>query len=254
MHRTRVLVPLVLLAAAACARGAAPTSVGTDSQSPTSSSTAEATAKQKVQRVDPRKGGFELGFGEFAITMEAKAIRPGPVTFVIRNGGKLTHGLEIKSEGDGGSNSGPGGGGDDEFEIESATFGPGRTIRVQANLPPGIYEIECFVAEHDDLGMRAFLEVRQDAPLVKPKAAGDDEVLIEGFAFNPGTIEVVGGTRVVWTNTDPEQHTVTAEDGVFESDALGPDGTFAFTFEAPGEFAYLCAIHPAMKGTVRVTG
>lgn len=250
MNRTRVLVLLVLLVAAACARGAEPTSVST--APPPSAASPEATAK--VQRVDPRKGGFELGFGEFAITMEAEAIRPGPVTFVIHNGGKLTHGLEIKSESDGGSNSGPGGGGDDEFEIESATFGPGDTIRVQANLPPGVYEIECFVADHDGLGMRTFLEVREGAPLVKPKSVGDDEVLIEGFAFNPGTIEVVGGTRVVWTNSDPEAHTVTAEDGSFGSDPLGPDDTFAFTFEAPGEYGYLCAIHPAMTGTVRVTG
>jgi plastocyanin len=252
MSRFRSLILLALLVATACARGAETPSP--EAVSPSSTATPKAKAAAKAQRVDPRKGGFELGFGEFAITMEAKAIRPGPVTFVIRNGGKLTHGFEIKSESDGGSNSGPGGGGDDEFKIESAAFGPGDTIRVEATLPPGLYEIECFVAEHDDLGMRAFLDVREGAPLVKPKSVRDGEVLIEGFAFDPGTIEVVGGTKVVWTNEDPEAHTVTAEDGSFGSDPLGTDGTFAFTFDAPGEYAYLCAIHPAMEGTVRVTG
>ena len=33
------------------------------------------------RKVDPRRGGLELGFGEFAITLEAAEIRPGPVTF-----------------------------------------------------------------------------------------------------------------------------------------------------------------------------
>jgi uncharacterized cupredoxin-like copper-binding protein len=265
MRRIRPLVMLVLLAAAACAGGAdqssSPEPASSAGASPKAESKAKAKSTAKTKRVDPRKGGFELGFGEFAITLEAEAIRPGPVTFVIRNGGKLIHGFEMKSESDGGSNSGPGGGsnsgpggGDDEFEIESATFGPADTIRIRANVPPGLYEIECFVADHDDLGMRAFLEVREDAPLIKRKPAGDDEVLIEGFAFEPGTIEVVNGTKVVWTNGDPEQHTVTAEDGSFTSEPFGRSGKFSFTFSAPGEYGYFCAIHPTMKGTVEVTG
>jgi uncharacterized cupredoxin-like copper-binding protein len=208
MHRVRPLVLLVLLAAVACAGGADQSSAREPASSagvsPKAESKANGNSTAKARRIDPRKGGFELAFGEFAITMEAEAIRPGPVTFVIRNGGKLTHGFEIKSESDGGSNSGPGGGDDDEFEIESASFGPGDTIRVEANPPAGLYEIECFVADHDDLGMRAFLEVRKDAPMIKRETVGDDEVLIEGFAFEPGTIEVVGGTTVVWTNGDPE--------------------------------------------------
>jgi plastocyanin len=252
MRRTRPLILLVLLAAVACARPSEPAT--TAGSQPSATSERPAKSEPKAQRVDPRKGGFELGFGEFAITMEAKVIRPGRVTFVIHNGGKLTHGFEIKSESDGGSNSGPGGGDDDEFKIESASFGPGDTIRVEADLPAGLYEVECFVADHDELGMRAFLEVRQDAPLAKQRSTADNEVLIEGFAFRPRSIEAVGGTKIVWTNDDPEQHTVTAEGGVFGSEPFGQRGTFSFTFDRPGEYAYFCAIHPTMKGTVRVTG
>lgn len=250
MRGIRPVVLIVLLAAASCARGAGPAPVGAASPS----SPASPEARAKTQRVDPREGGLELGFGEFTIAMEAKAIRPGKVTFVIRNGGKLTHGFEIKSESDGGSNSGPGGGDDDEFKIESATFGPGDTVRISADLPPGLYELECFVANHDDLGMRAFLEVRKDAPMIEQQTVGANEVLIEGFAFEPGTIEVVGGTKVVWTNGDPEQHTVTGEGGAFGSDPFDRGGAFSFTFDEPGTYAYFCAIHPTMKGTVRVTG
>jgi hypothetical protein len=57
--------------------------------------------------VDPRKDGFEIGFGEFAVALEAPAIRPGPVTFVIRNGGDLVHGFEMEAEEEGGSSGRP---------------------------------------------------------------------------------------------------------------------------------------------------
>src|SRR5918996_496822 len=118
-------------------------------------------------RVDPRKGGFDVGFGEYAVTLEALAIRPGPVTFVVRNGGAEVHGFEMELEGE--DSSGPGSG-DEGFKIERPTFGPGETIRVRLDLAPGVYKVECFVANHDDLGMEALLEVRPDAPLVRQGA------------------------------------------------------------------------------------
>ena len=39
------------------------------------------------RRVDPRAGGLEIALGEWALTPEALVIRPGRVTFVIRNRG-----------------------------------------------------------------------------------------------------------------------------------------------------------------------
>jgi len=251
---------LVALAVAGCNPVTDSITLGEPSaSSPSASSLSpqaeEASRPARPRPVDPRKGGFEVGFGEWSVTLEAKAIRPGPVTFVVKNGGRLVHGFEMELEDEGGSNRGPGGGGDDdEFKIESATFGPGDTIRIKMDLPPGLYEVECFVADHDDLGMRAFLEVREDAPLVRPKRSSENEVRVEGFAFRPGTIEVVGGTRVVWTNADQAPHTVTAENQSFGSEQLNQGDTFAFRFEAPGDYRYFCAIHPAMKGVVRVTG
>jgi uncharacterized cupredoxin-like copper-binding protein len=136
------------------------------SPSPAAASASPATAAL----VDPRDGGLDVAFGEFAITMEADTIRPGPIVFVIRNAGALTHGFEMRIDAD---RSGPGGG-DDEFKIETDTFRSGDTVRVETDLPPGRYEIECFVADHDDRGMRTFLEVRRDAPLVAPSGVCRD--------------------------------------------------------------------------------
>lgn len=201
-------------------------------------------------KVDPRDGGFDVGFGEYAVTLEAAAIRPGPVTFVIRNGGAEVHGFEMEIEG--GDSSGSGSGDDDGFKIERPTFGPGETIRVRMNLAPGVYKVECFVANHDDLGMEALLEVSPNAPLVRraPSGGSGDAVAITGFAFQPGTLQVAAGTEVTWTNQDPAQHTVIADDGSFDSGPMDQGATFSATVNGP--VTYVCAIHPTMRGRLKV--
>ncbi len=75
---------------------------------------------------------------------------------------------------------------------------------------------------------------------------------IHGFAFDPPQLEVAVGTRVTWTNQDPAPHTVTADDGAFASAPLDPSASFSWTFEQAGTFAYHCAVHPSMQGTIVV--
>jgi plastocyanin len=183
--------------------------------------------------------------------MEAEEIRPGPVTFVVRNGGALVHGFEIERDDGVGDNSGPGHGG---LKLEGPAFGPGEVVRIRADLPPGVYEIECFVAEHDDRGMRAFLVVRRGAPLVRAEepSRSPNEVRISDFAFSPPALEVDVGTEVTWTNADPTTHTVTAEGGAFDSDSIDPQRGFSTVFEQTGQFRYVCEIHPTMRAVVRV--
>ncbi|MBI4260935.1 MAG: cupredoxin family copper-binding protein [Actinobacteria bacterium] len=100
------------------------------------------------------------------------------------------------------------------------------------------------------------LDVRPDAPLLEETVSGGPAtrpaVAIEGFAFSPKELAIEVGTEVRWTNADPTEHTVTAEDGSFGSGPLGAGETYATTFDAVGTFAYLCAIHPQMRGTIEV--
>jgi plastocyanin len=219
--------------------------------SPSPRATGTAQSSPEASLADPRKGGFEIGFGEFAVALEAAAIRPGSVTFVIRNGGELVHGFEMDVEEEGDS-SGPGGGDENRFKIERPTFGPGETIKVDLDLAPGLYKIQCYVANHSDIGMETFLEVRADAPDVRQDVRRENVVTIQGFAFDPPTIEVPASGEVTWLNADPPDHTVTADDGSFDSGPIAGGGTFSTTLSQPGEFAYHCAIHPTMKGTVTV--
>lgn len=77
-------------------------------------------------------------------------------------------------------------------------------------------------------------------------------VSIQNFAFSPGTIQVTAGTTVTWTNNDQTTHTVTADDGSFDSGDVAPGGTFSMTFNTPGTISYHCKIHPFMTASIVV--
>lgn len=79
-------------------------------------------------------------------------------------------------------------------------------------------------------------------------------VSIVDFAFEPASVEVPAGSTVTWTNTGAAPHTVTADDGSFDSGQLAPGATFSQTFDSRGDFIYHCTIHPQMTGTISVTG
>jgi plastocyanin len=78
-------------------------------------------------------------------------------------------------------------------------------------------------------------------------------VAISDYSFKPATIAVAPGTRIVWTNKDDDPHTVTADDGSFDSKGLGQGDAFGRVFAKPGRYPYHCSAHPFMKGVVIVT-
>lgn len=202
----------------------------------------------RARRDDPRRDGLDIALGEWAVTPESDAIRPGRVTFVVRNRGTIPHGFEIELEGD---SSGSGSG--DLFKAETELLDPGEETRMTVDLPPGLYKIECLVDGHDDMGMEAPFEVRSDAPLkkVRPRAA-PDAVTIDDFAFSPAEITAEAGTEIVWSNSDAAPHTVTELDGAFDSGTLEPGDPFAHVFDEPGAFSYRCEIHPEMQGRITI--
>jgi plastocyanin len=77
-------------------------------------------------------------------------------------------------------------------------------------------------------------------------------VTISNFAFSPETLPIKVGTKVTWTNNDSVTHTVTSDNGVFNSGSLSPNATFSYTFNSAGTFNYHCSIHTSMKGTIIV--
>ena len=249
---TSLSIAAVVLAGCGGRSGDPPTAAAPASVAAEAAANAPADPAASSRARDPREGGLELGFGEWAITLEADAIRPGPVTFVVRNGGTMLHGFEIEAEDGDDDHGGSGHGG---LKFEGPGMAPGETVRLEADLPAGTYTIECFVDGHDDMGMETTLVVRPDAPLVREEHATDDDaVAIADFAFAPADVEVPAGTEVVWSNDDPTAHTVTADDGAFDSGTLDPGGTFRAVLEREGTVRYRCLIHPSMQGTITVVG
>ncbi len=72
------------------------------------------------------------------------------------------------------------------------------------------------------------------------------------FAFNPGTADVAAGGTVTWS-VDSIHHSVDFTTVGSPAD-IAPlqNASASRTFPKSGSYAYRCAIHPAMTGTVRV--
>jgi len=78
------------------------------------------------------------------------------------------------------------------------------------------------------------------------------QVSIQNMQFDPDSIGIATGDTVIWTNKMGVQHTVTADDGSFDSGPIGQGQTFSQVFGASGTVGYHCEIHPQMTGTVTV--
>lgn len=80
----------------------------------------------------------------------------------------------------------------------------------------------------------------------------------ESTSYIPEKLTVFRGTTVTWVNHDSVVHTVQSQDGkgnvvsLFNSDVLQPGQEFSYKFDSPGDYNYLCTIHPWRTGTILV--
>jgi plastocyanin len=91
----------------------------------------------------------------------------------------------------------------------------------------------------------------EEATAEDGEAAGT-AIDIADFAFSPAELTVSVGDTVTWTNQDSAPHTVTSDDGAFDSGRMDQGDTFEFTFEEAGTFTYHCDFHPNMVATITV--
>ena len=61
------------------------------------------------------------------------------------------------------------------------------------------------------------------------------------------------GTTITVTNNDTTAHTVTADDGSFDTGKIDPGASATITLDTAGTFAYHCNFHPNMKASITVT-
>ncbi len=106
------------------------------------------------------------------------------------------------------------------------------------------------------------------ALLVLPGVAqGKQTVTMQGNKYAPRDITVQVGEPVTWMNNDSAGHSVTADDGSFDSSSscgmlagrcLERGESFTHGFSDPGRYPYYCHVHggkggQGMAGTVIVT-
>jgi plastocyanin len=87
--------------------------------------------------------------------------------------------------------------------------------------------------------------------------AGDGTTVtveIPEFAFDPTPVEIEPCDSVVWENTHDQAHTSTGKgDKAWSTGNLTAGSTSEpVRFDEPGSYAYICALHPFMQGTVDV--
>ena len=90
------------------------------------------------------------------------------------------------------------------------------------------------------------------AAAVPNSAAPQVAVAMRQLAFAPNLVEIGAGGTVAWTNRDQLPHTVTADDGAWDSGPIAPGVTWRRTFERPGTYRFHCTPHPFMKGVIVV--
>ena len=73
------------------------------------------------------------------------------------------------------------------------------------------------------------------------------------FTFSPTSLKISPGTTVIWRNMTQVAHTVTSNNGTFDSGIVSPGGSFSFKFTQAGTFNYHCQIHPFMTASVTVS-
>jgi len=75
------------------------------------------------------------------------------------------------------------------------------------------------------------------------------------LTFSPRTTAARVNTTVTWTNAGGT-HTVTSDEGLFDSGTLSQGGQFTFAFTKPGTYNYHCNFHVAlgMVGTITIPG
>lgn len=83
-----------------------------------------------------------------------------------------------------------------------------------------------------------------------PARAGESYVDVSAADdfFDAEVIRVPVGTKVEWTNVGRNPHTVTADDGSFDSGNMAPGDEFSWTFDEPGVYRYYCVYHGAPGG------
>lgn len=77
------------------------------------------------------------------------------------------------------------------------------------------------------------------------------DVNIASFAFLPAKVSAMAGKALTFLNSDDTPHQISVTDGPKTAVFLRGQRA-SITIDKPGEYGYICGLHPSMKGTIEV--
>jgi plastocyanin len=89
-------------------------------------------------------------------------------------------------------------------------------------------------------------------PAASTAAPATLPVNIQFQDFGPNQLDVLPGETVQWSNVSERVHTVTADDGSFDSGDLAGGDMFSLRFDSPAAVPYHCTKHVGMIGEIDV--
>ena len=131
------------------------------------------------------------------------------------------------------------------------SFTPAGVPIDKANLM-ACYQCHLPFAKDDYLTNLAKLQGKFPSQAAAVMKSGPTDVTVAGFAFGPNAIKVTAGQANTWTNNDDTPHQITVTGGNQRSDVMLKGQSATLSFDAAGNIAYICGLHPSMKGTIEV--
>jgi plastocyanin len=126
-----------------------------------------------------------------------------------------------------------------------------RTLAQQANVD-GVFALESAARAAGVVQALSLAGVPQNAGEPLSVTIHEDH-----FRFIPSQLTIPAGTTVIWVNDEQAKHTVSADDGGFDSGDQALGVRYEHTFTEPGTYPYYCRYHGdvggvGMAGTVVV--
>ena len=105
------------------------------------------------------------------------------------------------------------------------------------------------------IAMIVTLNVTSDTGSAATGSAAEDgnAIVIKNFAFSPTPLRVKAGATVTVTNDDGTTHTLTADNGAFDTGDLSGGQQMTITIARAGKYAYHCDIHNYMTGVIEAS-
>jgi plastocyanin len=145
--------------------------------------------------------------------------------------------------------------------FDTRPIAPGASAEVTFSAP-GTYFYFCRINPAKMNGTVVVQPGDQPAKVTRVQAV-DPGFTGDRLRFDPPELAVEAGSTLLVANVGGKPHTLTADDGSFDTGTIAPGpegGRFAgrnasVTLTEPGTFKFHCEVHPAaMKGVVTVTG